>query len=256
MLTNVILFAGMRQGWLAQNESSVVQGPPLNAQMIRLQSAPTTPAGPVPAHIPVVPSTPVPAPAPSAQTLASSPAPVAPVPAATQSAQPASAAASPAKTDSNALVCVEWGDFSGTDLTRATSALGALQLGDKLSHRQMERDIGYWVYIPPLKNKAAINQKIGELKDLGVREYFIVQNEGRWRNAISMGVFKSHDTAQNYLAYLRAKGVRSAKIGERASKLITTVFRLDQIDAATREKMAEIQNDFPGGELKNVPCAH
>jgi hypothetical protein len=250
LLTNVILFAGMRQNWFVQNESALVQGPPLNAKMIRLQAvtptAPTKapiPANPAPTHA-SIPQTPAPAPAASPPTIA-----------AASPAQPMTTVAPSANKDSNAPVCVEWGDFSGTDLTRATAALASLQLGDKVSHHQMERDIGYWVYIPPMKNKTAVNQKITELKALGIREYFIVQNEGRWRNAISMGVFKSREAAQNYLQYLHTKGVHSAKVGERASKLITTVFRLDNIDAVTRGKVAEIQNDFPGGELKNVPCA-
>jgi hypothetical protein len=153
-------------------------------------------------------------------------------------------------------VCVEWGDFSGPDLTRAAAALSALQLGDKLSQRQVERDIGYWVYISPLKNKAAVNRKVAELKALGIREYFIIQSAGRWRNAISLGVFKTREAAQSFLNHLRTKGVHSAKVGERASKLKATIFRLNRIDAATGAKLMAMQKDFAGSELKNVPCTH
>ena len=152
------------------------------------------------------------------------------------------------------LICLEWGDFSGSDLTRAKAALSALQLADKLKQREIEQDIGYWVYMPPLKNKTAVKRKIGELKALGINEYFVIPGSGQWQNAISLGVFKTREAAENFLHALNTKGVRTARVGERASKLITTIFILNQVDAATELKVKEIQKDFPGSELKNVPC--
>ena len=152
------------------------------------------------------------------------------------------------------LICLEWGEFSGSDLTRATAALSALQLANKLGQRQIERDIGYWVYIPPLKNKAAVNRKITELKAAGLREYFVVQTPGHWLNAISLGVFKTRDAAENFLHVVHAKGVRTAKVGERASKLRTTVFMLNKVDAGTEIKLKAMQKDFAGSELNHVPC--
>ena len=47
-------------------------------------------------------------------------------------------------------VCMEWGDFSGKSLARATAALSALKLGNNLTQKQAEHISGYWVYIPPL----------------------------------------------------------------------------------------------------------
>jgi hypothetical protein len=132
--------------------------------------------------------------------------------------------------------------------------LSSLQLADKVSQRQIEQDIGYWVYIPPLKNKAAVNRKLGELKALGIREYFVVQTAGHWLNAISLGIFKMQDAAENFLNVLHNKGVHTAKVGERASKLVTTIFMLNKIDAGVELKLKAMQKDFAGGELKNVPC--
>jgi hypothetical protein len=244
LLGNVILFAVMQRGWLGWGEQEQQAQPTLHGEKIRLLDA-SSQSVPAKTPPPARPAMPEPAPARVGASPGSPP-----------SMQMALSISAPASGNSNMLVCMEWGDFSGTDLTRAAAALAALQLGNQLSQHQMERDIGYWVYIPPLKNKAAVNKKIGELKDLGIREYFVVQSAGRWRNAISMGVFKSRDAAQNFLNHLRAKGVHSAQLGERASKLITTVFRLDKADSATAAKIADIQKDFPGSELKNVPCTH
>ncbi|OGS90248.1 MAG: hypothetical protein A2Z95_02425 [Gallionellales bacterium GWA2_60_18] len=160
----------------------------------------------------------------------------------------------PALADTQAGVCMEWGEFSGTDLARAGAALAALQLGDKLGRREIEHSIGYWVYIPPLKDKAAVSQKILQLKARGVQEHFVVTEPGIWLNAISLGVFKTQEAAQNFLDSLRNKDVRSAQAGERASKFKVTVFTLGGIDAQTGDKLAAMHKDFAGSELKNVPC--
>ena len=167
------------------------------------------------------------------------------------------AESAPSATESGTPVCLEWGDFSGADLARATVALSTLQLGDKLSQYQVEHAIGYWVYIPPLKNKAAVAQKIAQLKERGIAEYFVVPDAGPWLNAISLGVFKTQEAAQHFLDDLRqAKNISYAQMGERASKLKTTVFVLNGPDAATVAELAEIQKDFSGSTLKNVSCAH
>lgn len=248
LLGNVILFTVMQRDGFGWGEQGVQAQPYLHGEMIRLIPAPqNAPAKTLPA--PVAVSAPVP--------VAVSPAPV---PASSPSQYPSNLQlslnmAAPAAAKPGTPVCLEWGDFSGPDLTRATAALSALQLADKLSQRQIERDIGYWVYIPPLRNKAAVNRKIAELKALGVREYFVVQISGHWLNAISLGMFKTRDAAQNFLHDLNTKGVRTAQVGERASKLKATLFMLNRVDAATEVKLTAMQKDFAGSELNNVPCA-
>jgi len=150
--------------------------------------------------------------------------------------------------------CMEWGEFSGNDLARASAALDALKLGDKLKQRYVEHVSGYWVYIPPLKTHADVDKKITQIKALGVEEYFVVQEPGKWRNAISLGVFKTEDAAQKFLEGLKDKGVKSAQAGERVSKFTLTVFVLKNPDAETAAKVVALQNEFVGSELKVTAC--
>lgn len=247
LLGNVVLFAAMQRGWIVWGDQEPQAQPALNRDMIRLLgSAQNPPPGVLPAAAhPAAPA--------SAPVAVAPPHPPAlPARRMTSGNQATAGQSAPSTT---ALSCMEWGDFSGPDLTRVAAALADLQLGDRLSQSQVERDIGYWVYIPPLKNKAAAKRKVAELKALGVGEYFIVQAAGHWHNAISLGVFKTRDAAQNFLNYLRTKGVHTAKVGERASKFKATVFKLDRMDAVTVAKLAAMQKDFAGSELKPVPCA-
>jgi hypothetical protein len=155
-----------------------------------------------------------------------------------------------------ALNCAEWGEFSGDDLTHAQQALAELKLGNRLTQRSVERNHGYWVYIPPLKKRAEVENKIAQLKERGVNDYFVVQEKGPWLNAISLGVFKTEEAAQKYLVLLHSNGVRSAKLGERMSKLKFTVFILKGLEAQTVGKLNTLQKGFPDSELKVSACGN
>ncbi len=76
----------------------------------------------------------------------------------------------------------------------------------------------WWVFIPPLAGKAEAEKKAAELRQIGISDYFIIQDNGTNRFAISLGLFSSEKGSQDRLAELKAKGVRSAKITIRPGK--------------------------------------
>jgi biotin operon repressor len=211
--------------------------------------------GPVPA-----PAQPAPTPAPATKAAAPAAAPVAPaVPATSTPVSAAAAVVPPEPVKVAAPVrkvesCAEWGEFSGTDLTRAQEALATLKLGNDLSQRTVELDHGYWVHIPPLKKRTDVDKKVAQLKERGIKDYFVVREKGKWQNAISLGVFKSEEAAKKHLDELRSKGVRSARIGQRQSKLRYTVFQVRALDTGTEDKLNALQKDFPDSELKVLAC--
>lgn len=227
LLINLALFAYSQWGGPLTQDTGNLQ-PPLNPEQIKLLGFSAA----------ALPSAVAPASAPSAPLIAQSQ----PV-----SAVPASAPPPPA-------ACLEWGEFSGADLSRANIDLAGLKLGDRLSQREIEHSIGYWVYIPPQKSLAEVNAKISQLKKLGVNEFFIVQEKGKWQNAISLGVFKTVDVAKKYLDSLKSKGVKSAVMGERQTRLKFTVFVLKSPEAVTLAKLADWQKDFTSIEMKSVSC--
>ncbi|HUW00235.1 MAG TPA: SPOR domain-containing protein [Gallionella sp.] len=248
LLVNVVLYAVMRGNGFGLGEQQVQAQPDLHGDMIRL--IPATRSAPV-KTLPA--SRTLPAPAAVSAPVAELPAAIpAPSKAATQPDHPATVAAT---TKPGTTACLEWGDFSGPDLVRATAVLSTMQLPGKLSRREVELNRGYWVYFPPLRTKAAVNRKISELKALGITDYFVVQGSGHWHNAISLGVFKTKEAAQSYLHGLHGRGVHTARVGERASKLKATLFMLDGVDAVTVANLTALQKDFPGTELNAVPCA-
>ncbi len=149
------------------------------------------------------------------------------------------------------LVCLEWGGFAAEDVPRAAAALAKLAPADKVSQR--EAGVSYWVYIPPLKTRLDADMKANELKARGITGFSVMQNDDPWQFALSLGVFTTEEAANNYLAQLRQKAVRSAVVGPRGAKTSTFVIR-DPGDAAT-VKIAELKTDFPAAQLKATTCA-
>lgn len=153
--------------------------------------------------------------------------------------------------------CLEWGPFRASELAAADEAIGKWQIGQRLEARQTEGqdDSGYWVYIPPLKSRQEAEQKIAELKRLGVNDYFLVQGDGKWKYAISLGMFRTEEAAKAQLDALERKGVKLALSGKRERPVTLTVFVARDVDDALAAALAEIRQGFPGTELKAVVCA-
>lgn len=270
LLANLALFGWMRWGsMLTVDVNAVSVQAPLNAEQITLLElvSASAVASAVPAQgvlLPLVPPPPPPVsvPAPAhpqpqavpAPAVVSAPAP-APVPHSAPVASPVGEPVKPVAPPKEAN-CAEWGQFAGEDLSRAREALETLKLGKDLSQRTIEQDHGYWVYLPPQKKRADVEKKIAQLKERGVKDYFIVQEKGKWLNAISLGVFKNAEAADKYLAFLRTKGVRTAKVGERKSKLKYTIFMMKDLDSGTLDKLHALRKEFPGSEFKTLECSN
>jgi hypothetical protein len=76
----------------------------------------------------------------------------------------------------------------------------------------------YWVHIPPAGGKEATDKKAQELRQLGVTDFFVVNDESNNRGAISLGLYHQEAAAKDSLQQLSKKGVRSAKITTKVRK--------------------------------------
>lgn len=150
--------------------------------------------------------------------------------------------------------CLEWGVFAGPAVAKAEASLAQLPLAPGQVGRVVTDAGGYWVYMPPLKTRAEVDKKVGELKALGVTEFFVVGDAGQWRNAISLGIFRSEESAQAFLAKLRERGVRSAIAARRENFLKQVAFYVREPSEATVARVTVLQREFPGTEIKAGPC--
>jgi hypothetical protein len=160
----------------------------------------------------------------------------------------------PKPASSAPAACLEWGVFAGPAVGRAEAALAALGLPPGQVGRTITDAGGYWVYMPPQKTRADAERKVAELKSLGVTEFFLVQEPAQWRNAISLGIFRSEDAAQVFLASLKGQGVRTAIAARRENFLKQIAFHVREPSAATVARMTALQQAFPGTEVRAGPC--
>lgn len=169
-------------------------------------------------------------------------------------AKPAAEAAAAAAAAAGKTACIELGAIQSADAARAGEALAPLALGPRLSQRQADESASWWVYISPRGSRQDAQKKAAELKALGIDEYFILQDEGPLRYALSLGVFKTEAAATSRLEALRAKGVKTAQIGARETTLQKIYFQVRPADDALVAKVREIAQSFTGSEVRECPA--
>lgn len=174
-----------------------------------------------------------------------------------QATAPAEAAtpapATPAPAAPQVFACTEVGNFVLADARKFEARLEPLELGERQSRRNVAgQDISsYMVFIPPQGSKEGADRKAGELKQLGVTNYFIMGEGSPQRWGISLGVFKSETSAQSHLASLQKQGVHSARVAPRYSASKQLAYQFRNLDAATRARLAAIAAQFEEQELRS-----
>jgi hypothetical protein len=155
-----------------------------------------------------------------------------------------------------ALKCLEWGSFTLADASNAEKTLEPLALGTRLAQRRTEETAGWWVFIPAQKDpnqRQAALRKAAELRNLGIEDYFIVQEEGQHRWALSLGVFRTEESARARLAVLRAQGVRTALVGARETVVPKVWLQVKGVDPALEAKIKELTVQVESTELRACP---
>jgi hypothetical protein len=150
--------------------------------------------------------------------------------------------------------CLEWGVFAGPAVAKAEAALAQLEIPAAQIERTVTDASGYWVHMPPQKTKAEADRKAKELRTLGVTEFVVLTDPGEWRYAISLGIFRSDEAAQGFLAELKKQGVRSAVVVRRENFLKQIVFHVREPSAQAVARLTLTQSEFPGSEIKAGPC--
>lgn len=135
-------------------------------------------------------------------------------------AEPAPETASSAKSETPAkgaetapaLLCKSFSGFTPESAKALQAEIGSSAPNAKVALITSKESSSYWVHIPSQQSKAGAEKKVGELKQMGVEDSFIISEDGPNKWAVSLGLFKSREMADAYLQKLGKQGVRSAKI--------------------------------------------
>jgi cell division protein FtsN len=246
LLTNGVLFAyhqGYLDTWFTASREPARLSRQLNADQIRL----------------------LPADAPIKQNHKNGATPTSnaePATATTVAAAPASVPAAaeitpemtnrPPETIEAVLACTEIGNFNEADASRFETQLATLALGQRVSRRVIQENGSYIIFMPPQDSKENAEKKIGQLRRLGVTDFYLIQDNSDLRWGISLGLFSTQAAAEKRLAQLNEQGVRSARIGLRTSAP-KVAFQFRDLDAAAKQSLDQIKADFPQQQMRN--CA-
>lgn len=149
-------------------------------------------------------------------------------------------------------VCLLW---RGVTLDRAPLARKQLKsLGLNATESGGAENAKFWVYVPPLDTPANARKKAQQIAEMGIEDYFVVNDGKKWQNAISLGVFSSREAGERRLAEVKALGVRSAVLRDKEDTLKPVTFQLRNVVVDKRKKLEKASNQIRGSDLKEVPC--
>ncbi|MFM9883432.1 MAG: SPOR domain-containing protein [Burkholderiales bacterium] len=149
--------------------------------------------------------------------------------------------------------CTEWGGFRGVDVARATKLIEDGNLTARPIEERIEGGTGYWVYIPPLPSRRHAELRIAELKPARIDDYYVMLEDGRFANAISLGVFSTEAGAQSRREALARLGVNDAIVGRRESIDARVFLRVRDVPEQSVPRLLALRGEFAGTEIKD--CA-
>ena len=142
--------------------------------------------------------------------------------------------------------CFEWSALSEAQADALSRRLR--RTGADPERRRIDTPNSWWVRIPPQGSRTQAERRVDELRALGVKDLFIVQDVGPTQHAISLGVFKTESRARVLLNQLRNQGVRNAGVEAR----MTTRYRV-QAELPT-DMLRSVESSVPGIDRNRSTC--
>ena len=163
------------------------------------------------------------------------------------------AALGPTKVAALADVCVEWGPFGDPQRSRALAELEPLALGRLVSQKRVEFDGGFSVSMGPFANRTAAENRIADLRKLGVKELGVADGP-RGQYIVSLGNFRAEAAATAYAEELAQLGVTLAKVERRAQPIAQTVVVIRDPQQPVVARLRELATQYAGSDLKITAC--
>ncbi|WP_342119865.1 SPOR domain-containing protein [Pseudoduganella sp. OTU4001] len=152
-----------------------------------------------------------------------------------------------------AIACLEAGNFLLAEARKFEDRLAPLELGDRQQRRNLpgQEVSSYIVHIPPQGSRAAAEKKADELRNLGVNNFFVLNDSSPLRWGISLGVFRTEAAAQAQLAALNKQGVQSARVAPRYTGSKQLIYQFRDISEETKSRIDKIVAKFPEQETRS-----
>lgn len=160
------------------------------------------------------------------------------------------AAPKPASVEPTA--CIEIGNFTPPMASAFESRLSRLTLPVLPQKREVAEQGTYMVYLPPQSGQAGATRKLVQLRQLGWTDMYLIQDQSVRRWGISLGLFKSAESAQAQLALAEKAGVTGARVEAYPMTFARAAYQLRDLDSKTQVALEAIRTEFAG--IGSQPC--
>ena len=159
-------------------------------------------------------------------------------------APPAAVAAPP-------VACVETDAFAAGDARRFETRLARLDLGTRQTRLTVpfQEITRHLVYLPPQGGKEGADRRTAELRERGVTNSFVMQEDSALKWAISLGVFKTEAAARSEAARLAKQGIANVRVVGRGPQSQRFAYRFRAIDTGIRNAIVEAGRGMPAAVL-------
>jgi len=154
-----------------------------------------------------------------------------------------------------ARICYELGPLDSDEKqVRLQNLVEAKGMFANIRFDDVRENLGFWVYIPPLRSTALARLKVEELLLKGFKDVALL-SKNQPANAISLGVFEDQKNANQLMLKAQSLGF-NAKMDVRYESLdkmwlSVEVSRQRDLDEAN---WAILLEDFPNTQLRSVSC--
>ena len=166
-------------------------------------------------------------------------------------AQQDAAAAKKVAASLTGSACVDF-SVKPNDAARAQVSFAAMNIGDRLSLRNVEDYTRFAVSLPAQKDKRLADTLVANLKKAGVKDVSVLGD-----NTISLGVFSSAEAAQKAVADVKAKAktlANDAQVTPRNPQTAETIFTVKEPNTNMVARLTLMQREFDGSNLRAVAC--
>ncbi|OYY93391.1 MAG: hypothetical protein B7Y41_11510 [Hydrogenophilales bacterium 28-61-23] len=146
--------------------------------------------------------------------------------------------------------CFSWSRLDADTLNAIQTHLKRSGIGVDAYDVELEKKLGWWVFMPPVETQADLRANVDEVRSLGVTDFAPVRS-GSMQNALSLGAFAKLAQARKRAAELSKLGLSAVKFGPRPeSGVARLVFSSQVPDKA----LHALESGWPKG-LKPARCA-
>jgi len=159
----------------------------------------------------------------------------------------------PPRAPQTELICVEWRGLPAAEFQSGRNALRNLASEQPLSVIETPLERSYWVIFPPLPSREATLTKLGEIKALGIKDAFTI-NEEPQRNGISLGLFGTEEFARRRVRDLEAKGLTGLNIETQPRAGTGYYFVIKSEQPEVLKQLDKLRQTYPSTTLSRVDC--